>query len=163
MTVYVYEGHLGGNYYLSDEDIPYDDLYCEECGDCDMFIGSAESAWELWEILCQRIYPFNGFESLADMIREICGWSQEFKEDLSELDNLASLGYPNDVIIALRWFYEKCGQPFMVVAVISKWLDDRVSFYHVGEYLPESDEEVVEVSEEELPEKLIELRKYFED
>lgn len=30
--MYLYESHLGG-YYISEDEIPYEDLYCETCGD----------------------------------------------------------------------------------------------------------------------------------
>jgi hypothetical protein len=33
--VFVYECHLGGAYYLEIEEIQYEDLYCETCGDAD--------------------------------------------------------------------------------------------------------------------------------
>ena len=48
--MYIYESHLGG-LYTSDEQIPYEDLYCEECGDSDMELGEAESISEAWDIL----------------------------------------------------------------------------------------------------------------
>lgn len=38
MSVYAYESHLGG-LYTSDDYIPYDELYCEQCGDSDWCLG----------------------------------------------------------------------------------------------------------------------------
>ncbi len=43
MPVYIYESHMGGIYF-SDYEYDYDDLYCEECGDSDTFIGTASTA-----------------------------------------------------------------------------------------------------------------------
>ena len=40
----VYENHLGGLYF-SDEVIPIDDRYCEQCGDFDWHLGHADT-WE---------------------------------------------------------------------------------------------------------------------
>ena len=42
MSVYVYESHLGG-LYTSDDYIPFDELYCEQCGDSDYEIGSFDT------------------------------------------------------------------------------------------------------------------------
>lgn len=38
MSVYVYESHVGG-WFASDTPVPDDELYCETCGDWDMFVG----------------------------------------------------------------------------------------------------------------------------
>ena len=32
---YIYEDHLGGGYYVSEDELDYDELYCEQCGDSD--------------------------------------------------------------------------------------------------------------------------------
>ncbi len=48
--VYFYENHLGGGIYTSDEPINYEDLYCEECGDSDWEIGSADGFAEAWAL-----------------------------------------------------------------------------------------------------------------
>lgn len=48
--MYIYESHMGGLY--TDEDyLDYDTLYCEECGDCDWYIGQAETQEEAWDLL----------------------------------------------------------------------------------------------------------------
>lgn len=39
--MYVYESHLSG-VYLSDEIIPFDELYCETCGDSDRLLGEVK-------------------------------------------------------------------------------------------------------------------------
>lgn len=49
--MYLYESHLGG-IYATDDEMDYDDLYCEECGDSDWPIGEAETAQEAYDLLC---------------------------------------------------------------------------------------------------------------
>lgn len=97
---YLYENHLGG-IFVSDELIPYKDLYCEECGDSDWFIGTFESLEEFWDLVqydcdvdgnggysLQYIYPFmlltfDGMESKArydgknSWVDEICSNTDE--------------------------------------------------------------------------------------
>lgn len=48
--MYIYEGHLG-SLYVSDTFFGIEDLYCEECGDSDMFIGTANTREEAWGLL----------------------------------------------------------------------------------------------------------------
>lgn len=47
---YIYDGHLGG-FYISDEEIPDDDLYCETCGDYDELIFTMEDISDLQRLL----------------------------------------------------------------------------------------------------------------
>lgn len=66
---YLYESHLGGvyidNYILSE-----DDLYCDSCGDGDLFLGGFDTVSDLWNLLkggyytLQYLYPIivNEFE-----------------------------------------------------------------------------------------------------
>ena len=56
--MYIYEGHLG-SLYVSDDYLDFDDLYCEECGDSDEYIGRADTAEEAWELL-KGITSING-------------------------------------------------------------------------------------------------------
>lgn len=60
MSVYVYEGHLGG-LYTSNDYIPSDELYCELCGDSDWFLGCYNTFREF-------------IESNADIIDADDGW-----------------------------------------------------------------------------------------
>ena len=48
--MYIYEGHLG-SLYTSDNQLDYEDLYCEECGDSDWLIGYAETREDAWNLL----------------------------------------------------------------------------------------------------------------
>lgn len=45
--VYIYESHLGG-YFISSEDLDYEDLYCDECGDSDtlVYYGTPDEIFE---------------------------------------------------------------------------------------------------------------------
>lgn len=49
--MYIYENHLGGGLYTSDYELDYEDLYCEQCGDSDWFVGEAETKEEAYELL----------------------------------------------------------------------------------------------------------------
>lgn len=47
---YLYESHLGG-LYITDEQLDYNMLYCESCGDSDWPIGPFETIKDLWELI----------------------------------------------------------------------------------------------------------------
>jgi hypothetical protein len=47
---YLYEGHLGG-IYVSDDELDYDTLYCEQCGDSDWLIGPFETIKDFWGLI----------------------------------------------------------------------------------------------------------------
>ena len=53
---YIYEGHMGG-LYCSDYEI--EDTYCEQCGDSDWLIGTANTAEEAWELLKDQTDTFD--------------------------------------------------------------------------------------------------------
>jgi len=53
---YIYEGHMGG-LYCSDCEI--EDTYCEQCGDSDWLIGTANTAKEAWELLKDQTDTFD--------------------------------------------------------------------------------------------------------
>ena len=36
--IYIYEDHIYGDFYVSEEEIPYEDLYCETCNDSDSLV-----------------------------------------------------------------------------------------------------------------------------
>ena len=48
--MYIYEGHMG-SLYTSDTRLNHKDLYCEQCGDSDCYIGYAATRAEAWELL----------------------------------------------------------------------------------------------------------------
>lgn len=58
MTLYIYESHLGGFYYTNEEQDD-ESLYCEQCGDCDTYLGKAEEAYDVAEILRAKVELFD--------------------------------------------------------------------------------------------------------
>lgn len=72
MGAYVYESHLGG-LYTSDDYIPYDELYCEQCGDSDYEIGSFDTFEEFLRYYADNIYidPLYGGYSLDLVISDV--------------------------------------------------------------------------------------------
>lgn len=50
--MYVYENHLGG-IYLEKEPLPFEYLYCEQCGDSDWMLGEVNTWDELLELLTE--------------------------------------------------------------------------------------------------------------
>lgn len=49
--MHIYENHLGGGLYTSDYELDYEDLYCEQCGDSDSYVGEADTREEAYELL----------------------------------------------------------------------------------------------------------------
>ena len=72
MSVYVYESHLGG-LYTSDDYIPSDELYCEQCGDSDYEIGSFDTFEEFLRYYADNIYidPWDGGYDLDLVISDV--------------------------------------------------------------------------------------------
>lgn len=48
--MFIYESHMGG-LYTSSEELDWDRLYCETCGEYDWLIGEADTKEEAWELL----------------------------------------------------------------------------------------------------------------
>lgn len=82
MSVYVYESHLGG-LYTSDNYIPSDELYCEQCGDSDYEIGLFDTFKEFLRYYADNIYvdPLDGGYSLDFVISDV-GYA--FDDDLTK-------------------------------------------------------------------------------
>lgn len=127
--MYIYENHMGG-LYTSEEELDYDVLYCEQCGDSDSLIGTADSideAWEMlkpWDLYCEKcdIDPDEDWETCnsscpyeADMGWNHCyslGYVLEFLGESFECEDpvyVAFVGKCGDYV-----FYEaeadKCGR-----------------------------------------------------
>lgn len=64
---YIYEGHLGSIYTTSYE-LDYDDLYCEQCGDSDYFVGEVETVGEL-------------LDTVANLVLGYCNFSPEYVQE----------------------------------------------------------------------------------
>lgn len=60
--MYIYESHMGG-LYVSDDDLSYEELHCEECGDTDTYVGYADTKEEAWKLLepCTDIDGSGGY------------------------------------------------------------------------------------------------------
>ena len=48
--MYIYESHLGC-LYVSKEKLSENNVYCEQCGDCDWLVGYADTREEAWKLL----------------------------------------------------------------------------------------------------------------
>ena len=48
--MYIYESHMG-SLFVSDDELDYEQTYCETCGDSDWLIGYAETREEAWNLL----------------------------------------------------------------------------------------------------------------
>lgn len=48
--MYIYENHLGG-YYTSDTMCDHEEMYCEQCGDSDTYLGEASSKKAIRKLL----------------------------------------------------------------------------------------------------------------
>ena len=48
--MYIYQSHMGG-LFVTDEELDFDQTYCEICGDSDFLIGYAETREEAWNLL----------------------------------------------------------------------------------------------------------------
>ena len=53
--MYIYENHLGG-LYTTDEELSFEELYCEVCGDSDYLLGYAETREEAKKILTVLVW-----------------------------------------------------------------------------------------------------------
>lgn len=86
MSVYVYESHLGG-LYTSDDYIPYDELYCEQCGDSDYEIGQFETFEEFLRYYADNICvdPLDGGYSLDLVISDVgCAFDDNLTKEEAE-------------------------------------------------------------------------------
>lgn len=48
--MYIYESYMGG-LFVSDDELDYEQTYCETCGDSDLLIGYAETREEAWNLV----------------------------------------------------------------------------------------------------------------
>lgn len=77
--MYIYEGHLG-SLYTSDRELSFDELYCDQCGDCDWLIGYAATRSEAWDLLKDDVDINNSggwdFSYVQDFLDENWGYVQ---------------------------------------------------------------------------------------
>lgn len=94
MTLYIYESHLGGFYYTNEEQDD-ESLYCEQCGDCDTYLGKAEDAYDVAEILRAQVGLFGmggySIEYCTKFFNECCdalgGDNVEYKVEEGDNSN----------------------------------------------------------------------------
>ena len=85
--MFVYENHLGG-LYCTDYEKDWDDLYCEQCGDSDWFVGEFDSAKDVLAYMADDIDVDNSGGWILDMLLE----------DLWSFDDVPSLEEAEDII-----------------------------------------------------------------
>lgn len=68
--IYIYEDHMGSGFYTSYDEIDYEDLYCETCGDSDSLVGTASTVDELISLLCYDFMPCS-YDYIAQFIDEV--------------------------------------------------------------------------------------------
>lgn len=75
MSAWVYELHMGG-LCASDEPIPDEDLYCEQCGDSDWEIGKFETLADFLWYWADNIYVDDGDGGypLGDVLDDVAAW-----------------------------------------------------------------------------------------
>ena len=57
--MYLYQSHMGG-LYSEEESLPWEELYCETCGDSDIEIGNFESAIDVLKYMADEIDANDG-------------------------------------------------------------------------------------------------------
>mgnify|MGYP001509574465 FL=1 len=82
--MYLYESHLGG-YYISEDEIPYEDLYCETCGDSDQYLYSGTEE----EIISQFYYDVDTALRNYNAVREAFEKKPLTLKELGELNEIS--------------------------------------------------------------------------
>jgi len=59
--VFLYESHLGG-YFASEEELEWEGLYCETCGDSDYLVGEYETKEEREKLLMDELWGYEDEE-----------------------------------------------------------------------------------------------------
>lgn len=67
---YIYESHLGG-LYVSDKEIPYDDLYCETCNDDDNLIFEMECFDDVEHLLSFLFKESYSLSEIFEVLEEL--------------------------------------------------------------------------------------------
>lgn len=62
--MYLYQSHMGGLYW-EEESLPWENLYCETCGDSDTKIGYFESAIDVLKYMADDIDAQDGHGGLS--------------------------------------------------------------------------------------------------
>lgn len=70
---YLYESHLGG-FYFTDEELSWEDRYCEQCGDSDWLVACIDNARDFTEAITY-IYDVCGEEYAEEFVAAF--WDDE--------------------------------------------------------------------------------------
>lgn len=68
--MYIYESHMGG-FYATTEELDYEWLYCETCGDSDRYIGVANSRKEARRLLKGFYTEAYGLKQIKEFIKSV--------------------------------------------------------------------------------------------
>lgn len=82
--MYLYESHLGG-YYISEDEIPYENLYCETCGDSDQYLCSGTKE----EIISSFYWDLRNSLCTYNAVREALGEKSLTLKELGELNEVS--------------------------------------------------------------------------
>ena len=94
--IYFYENHLGGNIYTTDYEQDYDDLYCEECGDSDTFLGAYESWEDFIKDYDPEYWPFCSGAGLAEDSGLTIEKVYELNPKVKHYDEQCLIGWPDE-------------------------------------------------------------------
>ena len=92
---YIYESHMGG-LFCSDDII--EDTYCEQCGDSDWLIGSANNIKEAWELLKDKTNTFDDSKCESCSHKDDYDYCDEKCEEFSNSGGY-NLGYVMDFLV----------------------------------------------------------------
>ena len=94
--MYFYENHLGGNIYTTNYEQDYDDLYCEECGDSDTFLGEYDSWEDFIKDYDPDSWPFLSGQSLAEYADITIDEVYELNPKIKKYDADFAAGFPDE-------------------------------------------------------------------
>lgn len=102
--MYIYESHMGG-LYANNEELSYEQLYCEQCGDSDSLIGEADSAEEAWALLKPNDFVCLSCEGAEFCENECDKFGENFYGNFSLEYVLTFIGETFDVVpeIEIAW------------------------------------------------------------
>lgn len=76
--MYIYEGHMGG-FYSSEEELDYEYLYCESCGDSDTCLGWFDNKEDLRDMLYDYYDCNYDYSEVSSFMSK-----EEYEEDIKE-------------------------------------------------------------------------------
>lgn len=88
--IYIYENHLGG-YYTSDEELDWEQLHCDQCGDDDWpaYEGTVES---IMESLQKKVDYFNKYTRIKlENVTNLDDLDYDLQDAIYDYSNIAEL------------------------------------------------------------------------